>query len=54
MQRRYLLFLLPIVMAVLCVSAVTLVAEDSGKSEEVVSIAKKTSRHEENGRPVSA
>ena len=42
MQRRSLLFLAAIVMAVLCVSAVNLLAEDSGKPEEVVSIAKKT------------
>ena len=42
MQRRSLLLFAAIVMAVLCVSSVNLVAEESGKSADLVSIAKKT------------
>src|SRR3954451_20033674 len=42
MQRRSLLHFAAIVMAILCVSSLNLVAEEAGKSADVVSIAQKT------------
>jgi len=42
MQRRSLLLFAAIIMTVLCVAPVNLVAEEAGKSADLVSIAQKT------------